>query len=77
VAYLSWDAYPGASEIVTDRDTDIIRSAGDVLALARTNWNTAFDTTGSPITLRFARQVGGIMAEAGQREPNPSFRFYM
>jgi hypothetical protein len=48
-----------------------------VLALARINWNTAFDTTGSPITLRFARQVGGIMAEAGRDKPNPSYRFYM
>jgi hypothetical protein len=77
-----WHTYPGMHipvplKIVTDRDTDIIRSATDVLALARMNWNTAFDTTGSPITLRFARQVGGIMAEAGQREPSPSFRFYM
>jgi len=74
--------YPGMHipvplKIVTDRDTDIIRSASDVLALARMNWNKAFDTTGSPITLRFARQVDGIMAEAGQREPSPSFRFYM
>jgi hypothetical protein len=77
-----WQTYPGMHipvplKIVTDRDTDIIRSASDVLSLARMNWNTAFDTTGAPITLRFARQVGGIMAEMGQREPSPSFRFYM
>lgn len=77
-----WRTYPGMHipvplKIVTDRDTDIIRAATDVLALARMNWNTAFDTTGAPITLRFARQVGGIMAEVGQGEPSPSYRFYM
>jgi len=77
-----WHTYPGMHipvplKIITDRDTDIVRAASDVLALARMNWNTAFDTTGMPITLRFARQVGGIMAEVGQREPSPSFRFYM
>jgi hypothetical protein len=63
--------------IVTDDSTNMLRAASDVLALARMNWNTAFDTTGMPITLRFARQVGGIMAEVGQREPSPSYRFYM
>jgi hypothetical protein len=77
-----WHTYPGMHipvplRIVTDRETDIVRSANDVLSLARMNWNTAFDTTGAPITLRFARQVGGIMAEVGQREPSPSYRFYM
>ncbi|MCE5309150.1 MAG: hypothetical protein LLG20_16035 [Acidobacteriales bacterium] len=77
-----WQTYPGMHvpvplKIVTDRETDIVRAASDVLALARMNWNTAFDTTGAPITLRFARQVGGIMAEVGQKEPSPSYRFYM
>jgi hypothetical protein len=77
-----WQTYPGMHipvplKILTDRDTDIVRAASDVLALARMNWNTAFDTTGAPITLRFARQVGGIMAEMGQQEPSPSYRFYM
>jgi site-specific DNA recombinase len=49
------------------------RLSADIQAVVASD----FDTTGSPITLRFARQVGGIMAEAGQREPSPSFRFYM
>ena len=62
--------------IVTDRDTDILRAASDVAA-ERMNWKQAFDTTGAPITLRFAQQVGGIMAEVGLREPSPSYRFYM
>jgi hypothetical protein len=77
-----WKTYPGMHipvpvQIRTDRATDLIRTANEVLSLARMNWNTAFDTTGAPITLRFARQVGGIMAEAGQAKPNPSYRFYM
>jgi hypothetical protein len=77
-----WNTYPGMHipvpvRIHTDRATDLIRTANEVLSLARMNWNTAFDTTGAPITLRFARVVGGIMAEAGQTRPNPSYRFYM
>jgi hypothetical protein len=77
-----WQTYPGVHvpvplSIGTDSETDLVRAATDVLALARMNWNTAFDTTGAPITLRFARQVGGIMAEVGRAEPSPSYRFYM
>lgn len=77
-----WQTYPGMHipvpvQLHTDRAADLIRTANEVLSLARMNWNTAFDTTGAPITLRFARQVGGIMAEAGQAKPNPSYRFYM
>ena len=67
-----WNTYPGMHvpvpiRINTDADVDILRAAHDVLALARMNWNTAFDTTGAPITLRFARQVGGIMQRSGKR----------
>jgi hypothetical protein len=77
-----WHTYPGMhipvpTKIITDQDTDILRTATDVLALGRMNWNTAFDTTGAPITLRFARQVGGIMAEVGKETPDPSYRYYM
>jgi hypothetical protein len=78
-----WNTYPGVHvpvpvEIGSDPGTDIVRVASEVLALARMNWNTAFDTTGAPITLRFARQVGGIMAEVGEdATPHPSYRFYM
>jgi hypothetical protein len=71
-----WKTYPGVHVpvpllITTDRETDLVRAATDVLALARMNWNTAFDTTGAPITLRFARQVGGIMAEVGSSGTKP------
>lgn len=78
-----WNTYPGVHvpvpvEIGSDPGSDVVRLATEVLALARMNWNTAFDTTGAPITLRFARQVGGIMAEVGEtKTPHPSYRFYM
>ena len=77
-----WNTYPGVHvpvpvRIRTDRGVDRMRAAVELLGLARMNWNSAFDTTGSPITLRFAREVGGIMAELLDREPEPSYRFYM
>lgn len=77
-----WNTYPGVHvpvpvRIRTDRGVDRRRAAIELLGLARMNWNSAFDTTGSPITLRFAREVGGIMAELLDREPEPSYRFYM
>jgi hypothetical protein len=78
-----WNTYPGVHvpvpmEIGSDPGSDVVRVASEVLALARMNWNTAFDTTGAPITLRFAKQVGGIMAEVGESvTPHPSYRFYM
>lgn len=78
-----WGTYPGPHVpapvwLRTVGDADVIRIAADILALARVNWNTARDTSGVPITLRFARDVGGIMAEVDPRlNPNPSYRFYM
>ncbi len=42
------------------------------------NCNTSRDTTSQPVTLRFAKQVGGIRAEVDEgEEPKPSYRFYM
>jgi hypothetical protein len=77
-----WNTYPGAHvpvpvRVRTDQRSDLTRIATEILGLARMNWNTAFDTTGAPITLRFAQQVGGIMAELLDRQPEPSYRFYM
>ncbi len=80
-----WGTYPGVHvpvpvEIDAGESADTVRLATEVLGLARMNWNTAFDTTGAPITLRFARQIGGIMAEFGTistEEPQSSYRFYM
>ena len=53
------------------------RAAADVLSLTRMNWNTAQNTNSQPVTLRFARQVGGIMAEVDEGDERPSYRYYM
>lgn len=58
---------------------------GVVAGAASTFWTVGFllgkaaqNTNSQPVTLRFARQVGGIMAEVGEdEEPKPSYRFYM
>jgi hypothetical protein len=71
---------PAPVEIRSDQSIDMEHAARDILGLARMNWNTASITGGQPVTLRFARQVGGIMAEFGQttdEKPLASFRFYM
>lgn len=71
---------PSPIEVRSDQPIDLERAARDILGLARMNWNTASITGGQPVTLRFARQVGGIMAEFNQTtqdRPLSSFRFYM
>jgi hypothetical protein len=78
-----WQTYPGPHvpvpvQLVCGPDLDIQQVATDVLALTKMNWNTGLDTTGTPITLRFARRIGGIMTELGPAEhPHPSYRYYM
>jgi hypothetical protein len=78
-----WGTYPGPHipapiQLVCGENSDILRVASDVLGLSRMNWNTARDTSGIPITIRFAREVGGIMADVGPNtRPNPSYRYYM
>jgi hypothetical protein len=71
---------PAPAELRSDQPIDIERAARDILGLTRMNWNTASITGGQPVTLSFARQVGGIMAEYGQateEKPLASFRYYM
>ena len=63
-----WETYPGPHIPVpvlidTDQKANINRTTIDILGLSRMNWNTPRDTSGIPITLRFSREVGGIMAE--------------
>jgi len=78
-----WKTYPGPHiprpfELSAGRETDIVRAATDVLSLSRMNWNTAQSNSSVPVTLYFARQVGGIMSEIPEgEEPKPSYRFYM
>jgi hypothetical protein len=77
--------YPGAhiptpAQIIGEGAFDVEQAAKDILGLARMNWNTASTTGGLPVTLMFARRVGGIMSEYGQQtseKPPSSFRFYM
>jgi hypothetical protein len=50
----------------------------DILNLTRMNWNTA-DIRGKwPVSLSFARRVGGILDEYGDEEPDEtSFRYFV
>jgi hypothetical protein len=77
-----WKTYPGPHipaplKLVISGDIDVYRAAADVLSLTRMNWNTAQNTNSQPVTLRFARQVGGIMAEVEEGDERPSYRYYM
>ena len=78
-----WGTYPGPHipspiRIVTpEQGTDLQRAAAEILGLTRINWNTAQNTSGQPVTLRFARRIGGIMAEVRDGEPETSYRYYM
>lgn len=60
--------------------SEIREAAADALGLGRLNWNTSDLRSSQPVTLGFARRVGGIMAEYGQisdADPDPSYRYYM
>lgn len=80
-----FQTYPGPHiptpiQICGDQPGDLDQVARDILGLARMNWNTANITGGTPVTLFFARRVGGIMAEYGlaaDEKPPSSFRYYM
>ena len=78
-----WRTYPGPHipapvKLVSNDDVDMQRVATDILGLARMNWNTASISSAHPVTLSFSRRVGGIMKEVGEnREPQPSFRYYI
>jgi hypothetical protein len=41
------------------------------------NWNSTEGQGRHPITISFARKVGSLMAELSDKDPNPSYRFYM
>ena len=60
--------------------SQVREAAVDALGLGRLNWNTSDLRSSQPVTLGFARRVGGIMAEYGQltdQDPDPSYRYYM
>jgi hypothetical protein len=78
--------YPGPHvpqpfEVRRIGDGDPVSSAQDVLNLTRMNWNTA-DIKGKwPVTLSFARRVGGILDEysgsGDDEEQATSFRYFL
>ncbi len=75
--------YPGPHvpqpfEIRMQSNGSKVEAAQDVLNLTRMNWNTA-DIRGKwPVTLSFARRVGGILNEFGNAEPaETSFRYFV
>lgn len=77
------ETYPGPHvprpfEIRMQSDGSKMNAAKDTLSLTRMNWNTA-DIRGKwPVTLSFARRVGGILDEFGDTSPNEtSFRYFI
>lgn len=50
----------------------------EILALTKINWNSCFFGSSVPITIRFARSVGKILAELPAGEtPQTKYKFYM
>ncbi|HEY8604825.1 hypothetical protein [Tsuneonella suprasediminis] len=77
------ETYPGPHvpqpfEIKAMGPEDPIIAATDIFNLTRMNWNTA-DVRGKwPVTLSFARRVGGILNEYGEQDPEEtSFRYFV
>jgi hypothetical protein len=74
---------PAPVEIIVQEahsPSEMREACGEILALGRLNWNTSDLRSSQPVTLGFARRVGGVMAEYGlscSNEPNPSYRYYM
>jgi hypothetical protein len=71
---------PAPARLMSDDLIDVERAAADIMGLTRMNWNTASITNGQPVTLSFARKVGGVMSEwllRNEGEPPSSFRYYM
>jgi hypothetical protein len=75
--------YPGPHvpvplELIGADPAELDGIANDLLCLTKMNWNSAQSAAGLPVTLSFARKVGGIMAELPPGvAPHPSFRYYM
>jgi hypothetical protein len=55
-----------------------VRAASDILNLTRMNWNTADIRSKWPVSLSFARRVGGILDEYGDEDlAETSFRYFV
>lgn len=75
--------YPGPHvpqpfEVRSATDGDPLRAAREVLDLTRMNWNSADIRAKWPVTLSYARRVGGILDEYGDGDtPASSFRYFL
>ena len=50
----------------------------EILALTKVNWNSCFFGSSVPITIRFAKNVGKILAELPPGvTPQTKYKFYM
>ena len=59
-------------------DTPVKKVCSELLGLTKMNWNTSAFSMREPITLRFARKIGGILAEAETKtEPKSRYLYYM
>ncbi len=75
--------YPGPHvpqpfEVRCIGDEDPLAAAQDVLNLTRMNWNTADIRAKWPVSLSYARKVGGILDEYGEDDlRDSSFRYFV
>jgi hypothetical protein len=76
--------YPGMRipkplEIVEHHgDSTANEVCSEILALTKINWNSCYMCSSQPITLRFSKSVGQILAELPEgAKPQSKYRFYM
>lgn len=61
-------------------DSPALLVCSEILSLTKLNWNSCWFGSSSPITMRFARDVGRVMAELpadGSIIPKTKYRYYM
>lgn len=85
--FSDWKTYMGAHipvpyEVNVLGDTDPVQICSEILGMTKLNWNSARAFSSTPITLRFASEVGSIMShyadlKQNDEDPEPSYRFYM
>ncbi len=59
-------------------DSDIRTVCKEILGLTKMNWNNADYSIREPVTLRFSREIGAILANVPEAvKPRPQYLFYM
>jgi len=65
-------------EVRSIRSDDRQRAAREIFDLIRVNWDSADMRSKWPVTLSYARRVGGILDEFGDADtPESSFRYFI